>query len=144
MNDLTTTDSAEAIPSAEDMARRISDEPDEAVLRMARAMRSRLIVSREMSIGRPCTTCRHRISPGATPAYVGMCTHPLATEISYRPDRNVTRMRMRYCSDERSHDRGGTSPCGPAGLLHEPVAMPRLMPRLRAYVRWMLTRHELH
>jgi len=131
----------EDIPSVEDIARRISNEaePDEVVLQMARSIRSRIVAIQHRREARSCVSCRHRISRGTTEAYIGVCVNPVVAEISYRPDSDALRIQGVGCAEERGlrwKYRDRIHVCGPAGLLHEPMAMPGLLPRLRAYVRW--------
>lgn len=130
------------IPSVRDIARRISvqEEPDAATMQIARAVHSRLVATSRKRAGRSCISCRHRISPGVTHEYVGLCVHPAMAETAYGADSDTTTTRAVSCYEERSAlDRGDARIrlCGPQGLLHEPVALPRLLPYLRAYVRWM-------
>lgn len=141
MSDLTTVPAGENVPSVEDIARRISDgaEPDKVVLQMARSVRSRIVAVQHRREARSCVSCRHRISPGTTEVYIGVCVNPVVAEISYRPDCDALRIQGVDCAEERgvrSGYRDRIHVCGPAGLLHEPMPMPGLLPRLRAYMRW--------
>jgi len=142
MSDLTTVPAEEDIPSVKDIAIRISGDadPDEIVLQMARAVRSRIVAIRHRETARPCITCRHRISPGATPVFIGVCVNPVVAEVSYRPDSGDMKIRGVNCVEERGVRPGYRKRihvCGPEGLLHEPMAVSFLMPRLRAYLRWL-------
>lgn len=141
MSDLAILPAEEGIPSVEDIARRISDdaEPDEVVLQMARAVRSRIVAVRHRGEARSCVSCRHRISPGTTPVFIGVCVNPVVADTSYRPDSDALMVQGVECGEERGIRTGlrkRAHVCGPAGLLHEPMAMAGLLPRLRAYVRW--------
>ena len=131
----------EGVPSVEEIARRISEEaePDEVVLQMARAVRSRIVAVRHRGEARSCVSCRHRVSPGTTDVFIGVCVNPVIAEISYRPDSDAIKIQGVDCADERGMRRKIRSKipvCGPAGLLHEPMPLAGLLPRVRAYVRW--------
>lgn len=131
----------EGVPSVEEIARRISDEaePDDVVLQMARAVRSRIVAVRHQGEARSCVSCRHRVSPGTTEVYIGVCINPVVTQISYRPDGDTIEVRGVDCAEERGISRplvNRIPVCGPTGLLHEAMPAAKVLPRLRAYMRW--------
>jgi hypothetical protein len=141
MSDLAVVPAEEDVPSVEDIARRISDEgePDAAVVQIARAVRSRIVAVRHRGEGRSCVSCRHRVSPGTTAAYIGVCVNPVVAEVSYRADSDKMKVSGVDCAEERGVRSGygkRIHVCGPAGLLHDPMAASGFLPRLRAYLRW--------
>ena len=134
------------VPSVDVLARRIcgNDEPDAQALKMAQSIRSHLVASGERREGRSCSTCRHRISPGPTRAYINVCIHPLIAETEYSATTGVTTTKAVYCRKEREPQQHyGTQLCGQQGLLHEPVRAVGIMPAGRAYLRWLRVRGNI-